>query len=346
MKKMSYEKRRLMKDMWEQRMLHTMGGLMPIRLKRTLIALCLILAGCAAPPQGAPARDARGLGQIEHIVVIYAENRSFDNLYGLFPGANGIANATPATWTQTDRNGALLATLPPVWKSGATPDPAYPAQLPNGPFRIDTPPVDKPPTVPTRDLIHRFYNNQEQINGGKLDRYAAMSDAGGLVMGYYDGSSLPMWKLAQQYTLADNFFMGAFGGSFLNHFYLICACVPAFPNAPASMVTALDANGKLALKPTSPASALAGPPEYVNDGAVTPDGFGVNTLQPPYQPSGAPPAPGSDPRFADPARNPLPPQTLKTIGEALSDKGIDWAWYAEAWTLALADGEQPAASPR
>jgi phospholipase C len=36
-------------------------------------------------------------------------------------------------------------------------------------------------------------------------------------MGYYDGSSLPVYKLAQQYTLCDNFFMGAFGGSFLNH---------------------------------------------------------------------------------------------------------------------------------
>jgi acid phosphatase len=155
-----------------------------------------------------------------------------------------------------------------------------------------------------------------------------------------------MWKLAQQFTLADNFFMGAFGGSFLNHFYLVCACTPVFPNAPASMVAALDAKGKLALKPTSPASALAGPPEYVNDGAVTPDGFGVNTLQPPYQPSNAPPAPGGDPRFADASKNPLPPQSLKTIGDTLSAKGIEWAWYAEAWNAALADGQQPAGTAR
>ena len=84
--------------------------------------------------------------------------------------------------------------------------------------------------------MHRYYQNREQINGGKLDQYAAWSDAGGLVMGYYDGSSLPLWALARQYTLADNFFMGAFGGSFLNHFWLICACTPIFPNAPASLV--------------------------------------------------------------------------------------------------------------
>ena len=317
---------------------------MPALLARTLIGVLLILAGCTAPPAGAPG-DARALGRIDHVVVIYAENRSFDNLYGLFPGANGIASATPTTWTQTDRSGTPLPTLPPVWKQGA-PDTAYPPSMPNRPFRIDAPPVDQPLSKATRDLVHRFYTNQDQINGGKLDRYAAMSDAGGLVMGYYDGSSLPMWKLAQQYTLADNFFMGAFGGSFLNHFWLVCACTPVFPNAPASMVAALDANGKLALKATSPASALAGPPEYVNDGAVSPDGFGINTLQPPYQPSSVPPAPGGDARFADPAKHPLPPQTLRTIGDTLSDKGIEWAWYAEAWNLALADGQQPAGAAR
>jgi acid phosphatase len=278
--------------------------------------------------------------------VVYAENRSFDNLYGLFPGANGIANASPDSWTQSDRDGKTLPVLPPVWKSGATPDPAYPKQLPNRPFRIDSAPINLSPAIATRDLIHRYYTNQEQIDAGKLDRYAALSDAGGLAMGYYDGSSLPLWKLAQQYTLADNFFMGAFGGSFLNHFYLICACVPVFPNAPTSLVAALDANGKLAQKPTTPASALSGPPEYVNDGAVTPDGFGVNTLQPPYQPSAAPPRAGGDLRFADPIKNPLPPQSLKTIGDTLSAKGLDWAWYAEGWRLALADGMQPAALSR
>lgn len=310
---------------------------------RFLLALLLSLSGCAAPlSSGVP----DGLSRIEHIVVIYAENRSFDNLYGLYPGANGIANAAPASWTQTDRDGAVLPVLPPVWKSGATPDPVYPRNLPNRPFRIDAPPIDQPLSLATRDLIHRFYTNQEQIDGGKLDRYAALSDAGGLVMGYYDGSPLPLWKLAGEYTLADNFFMGAFGGSFLNHFWLVCACTPVFPNAPASLVTALDAGGKLALKPASPASALNGPPQYVNDGAVTPDGFAVNTMQPPYQPSNAPPAPGGDARFADPAKNPLPPQTMKTIGDTLSAKAIDWAWYAESWNDAVADGMQPAAAQR
>ena len=36
------------------------------------------------------------LGRINHFVVLYLENHSFDNMYGLFPGANGISRATPA----------------------------------------------------------------------------------------------------------------------------------------------------------------------------------------------------------------------------------------------------------
>ena len=54
-----------------------------------LLALACALGGCAVPPD----KPRSGLARIDHIVVIYAENRSFDNLYGLFPGADGIANA-------------------------------------------------------------------------------------------------------------------------------------------------------------------------------------------------------------------------------------------------------------
>ena len=70
-----------------------------------------------------------------------------------------------------------------------------------------------------------------QIDGGKNDMFAAWADAGGLTMGHFDDSASALYKLAQQYVLADNFFEGAFGGSFLNHQYLICACAPEYPNA-------------------------------------------------------------------------------------------------------------------
>ena len=181
--------------------------------------------------------DRANLARIEHIVVIYAENRSFDNLYGLFPGANGIAQRHAG---DLDADGPRRHDACRFCRRCGSPAPRpirrIPRTSPIAPFRIDAA-ADRPAAVGgrRRDLVHRFYTNQEQINGGKLDRYAAMSDAGGLVMGYYDGSSLPLWKLAREYTLADNFFMGAFGGSFLNHFWLVCACTPSFPNAPAAL---------------------------------------------------------------------------------------------------------------
>src|SRR6185436_240548 len=61
-------------------------------------ASALFAIGCAMPPATKPSIDS-----IQHIIVIYAENRSFDHLYGLFPGANGIANATPEQYIQVDR---------------------------------------------------------------------------------------------------------------------------------------------------------------------------------------------------------------------------------------------------
>jgi acid phosphatase len=167
-----------------------------------------------------------------------------------------------------------------------------------------------------------------------------MSDGGGLVMGYYDGAPLPMWRLARQFTLADNSFTGAFGGSFVNHFWLVCACTPVDPDAPPRIRIPLDRRGQLFTRSNSPSSALSGPPDYI-DGSVTPDGYAVNTEQPPYQPSDIPPAPGGDPRFANPESHPLPAQREKTIGDTLSAKGISWAWYAGGWDAATADGMQP-----
>ena len=304
-------------------------------------ALVTALVGCSQQPT---ALTGAGLEKIDHIIVIYAENRSFDNLYGLFPGANGIANATPAQYTQIDNDGKPLPYLPPVWK-GRDPDPAFPRNLPNKPFRIDAPPINLPLSVATRDLIHKFYPQQEQIDGGKNDRFAAVSDAGGLVMGYYDGSKLPLWKWAQEYTLADNFFMGAFGDSYLNHFWLVCACTPTDPGVPAAQRAQLDSRGWLKRKPESPASALDGPAVFVA-GEYSPDGYSLTTAQPGWQPSRTPPAKGGDPRFADPSIHTTPPQTARTIGDTLSAKRISWAWYAGAWNEALRDGMQDPAAPR
>ena len=305
----------------------------------------------------APTASAAGIESIQNIVVIYAENRSFDNLYGSFPGANGLSGITPEAYTQRDRDGSVLKELPPIW-GGLTAKGAEPGvtqapteHLANAPFAIDDPKgFNLPLGVTTRDLWHRFYENQMQIDGGKNDRFAAYADSGALVMGHYASAKLPLWDFARQYVLADNFFMGAFGGSFFNHFALICACAPTYPNADQSpakgSISAVAADG-VTLKPAAdmPKSAIEGPPKFVNDGSLTPDFYAVNTMQPPYQPSANAPAPGGNPAYADPAKpTTLPPQTERTIGDLLSAKGVSWAWYAGAWQATL-DGKNAAPVP-
>src|SRR4051812_5617050 len=126
-------------------------------MKRALLTLAL-MGLCAS----ARAEEAKpGLDKINHIVVIYLENRSFDNLYGLFPGAEGVpADVAP----QVDKAGMAYQTLPPVNYVGLHEikiDERFPKDLPNRPFR-----ADKYVGLEgvTGDAWHRFYQEQLQID--------------------------------------------------------------------------------------------------------------------------------------------------------------------------------------
>lgn len=321
------------------------------RLALLAFGVPLLLSGCASTGERGTAASASPLSRIQHLVVIYAENRSFDNLYGLFPGANGVANATPQQYTQLDHDGKPLAELV-VFGHDSKPDPRFP-RLPNRPFRIDAPPVNLATSAIAPSPTHLYWHNKEQINGGANNLFAAMSNVGGWVMGHYDGSGFRLWQWAKEYTLADNFFMGAYGGSYLNHQWLVCACTPVHADALAAMRAQLDAQGRLVKQAGSP-SAAVGAVRVVSGGlggTVTPDGYSVNTSQPPFQPSGIEPAPGGPLTHANLAGNPrsgvpLPPQAQKTIGDTLSAKGVSWAWYSGGWAAANADGSQPPGTPR
>jgi phospholipase C len=180
--------------------------------------------------------------------------------------------------------------------------------------KIDFPnaPFDLQPFIPwtkvTSDLIHRFYQEQQQINGGKMNGFAAWSDVGGFVMSYYDIRNTRMGKLAQQYTICDHFFHSCYGGSTCGVLWLFSAQMPVWPNAPQNLIAILSDDRTL-----------------IRDGLVSPEGYAINDAQPFFPPfeSGTP----------DSKR--LPPQTCTTIGDLLSEKGITWGWYAQGWDDAL-----------
>jgi phospholipase C len=284
------------------------------------VALVLALAGChnSTSPNPGPAGPT-GINKLDHVVVIYLENHSFDNLYGQLKGAEGIAQATAAqgmandTTTQIDpTTGKPYATLPqPFNTTTKMPDPAFPATLPNAPFDITKYVADD---MKTGDLVHRYYQEQKEIDGGKMDLFASVEDAKGLTMGYYPTAQLPLAQLAQQYTVCDHFFHSAFGGSYMNHIYLISANVAVFPNAPATMVAQVNADGSLK-----------------TDGAVTPDGHVVNTA---YTRNNPHPS-MSSPSYQPPEKL-VPNQTFMTIGDELSAANVTWAWYSGGWNDAIA----------
>src|SRR5262245_20405129 len=157
----------------------------------------LTAAALAGPALAEEAPLPKEFEAIETIVVVFLENRSFVNLLPSFTDALGIAQSPPEALLQKDRDGSVLPYLPPVWKRGsATPDPAYPASMPNVPFAIDKPPYDLPRNVLTVTPVHRFYQNRVQINGGKNDMFVAWTDVGSLVMGNYNPESTYLHKLA------------------------------------------------------------------------------------------------------------------------------------------------------
>ena len=271
----------------------------------TAVLTALIGSGGAMAQTSAP----DPLAKIGHVVVIFEENRSFDSFFGSFAGANGFATAGRFA-PQIGPDGTPYKYLPPAIDSNLKPvageDKRFPEQLPNAPFEIN-------PYVSleedTGDLIHAFYQEQMQINGGAMNRYAEVSNAKGLTMGYFDISGTFLWKLARDYTLGDAMFHSAFGGSFLNHAFLVCSCAFKWPNAPEAMVAKVDANGNM-----------------VKDGQVTPDGYAVNTSRSVYLH-----APGD----TDPAKL-VPPQTMPHIGDRLDAVHVSWTWYSGGYDDAMA----------
>jgi phospholipase C len=350
---------------------------------RLAVSVAILVALTA--PASARADRQRPPERAGHIVVIYEENHSFDNLYGGWEGVRGVRAAPPGRTRQVGEQGRAYRCLkqndvnltsPPlsVRCADGTTGTVFTSHFFNRPFVIDRyiparattcpePGASAPNGVPdgsglpggcTRDLVHRYYQEQYQLHGGRQNRYVTGSDAIGLTMGRYDTRRLPEYRYLHRsghprYAILDDFFQAAFGGSFLNHQWLVAAATPVWPGAvndgsADDLHSVVDRNGMPTTYPlyTSPAgdavedgplTASCRPPtgRPATPRGVTCGDYAVNTIQPTYQPY----APGTDPSHR------LPPQTRPTIGDRLSDARVSWAWYSGGWSNAAGNVGEP-----
>ena len=132
----------------------------------------------------------KDITQIQHIVFIIKENRSFDQYFGTFPGANGATNGTISS--------GLVIPL------GHTPD-----------------------QTPT-DIDHTWNAAYTAIDGGKQDQYDLIFNGNhnGDYLAYTQMTQTDIpnyFTYAQKFVLADKMFSSIRANSFPNHLYTVAA---------------------------------------------------------------------------------------------------------------------------
>ena len=149
--------------------------------------LVLNWTACSSGTNATPPPPPPGVNQIKHIVFIIKENRSFDQYFGTFAGADGATSGPTSTG----------ATIP----LGHTPD------------RM------------AHDIGHGWSDAHVAIDGGKMDKFDLVAHGSDLT-GYtqMQQSDIPNYfAYAHQFVLADRMFSSLEGPSFPNHLYTVAA---------------------------------------------------------------------------------------------------------------------------
>jgi phospholipase C len=278
--------------------------------------------------------DVAGLRErIEHIVVIFQENRSFDHYFGSYrhPRGSYVAGLL-------DRDGKIdrqrfhgLQKNPAGIAYDYLPVPESIPAFQNG--LIENLPFHLSPYIPpyentSWDPEHDFFRMYAQMDDGAMDRFVALalaprhkpsdlhgksdtnamlleeSKPSGAVLGYYERQDIPHYhRLADEHVLFDHFFQGMTGGSTGNALYLVSARSAVWPHAPANLRGSLK------------------PPVF--DLPYDAHGVLINDLPP----LNGPTEPWGDLEFSPPPAD----QSYPNIGDRLSAAGISWAWYNEGW---------------
>jgi phospholipase C len=274
----------------------------------TVLVLMVMCTG-VAPANGANDDSAvKTATPIQHLVVIFGENNSFDHYYGTYPNATNPSGEPkftplPSTPDVNGLNGGLLTENPNALNEAANGTGA------TNPFRLDR------SQNLTADQDHDYTPEQQAFDFGLMDAFPEFTgtagpppdtppsgtvDTTGLVMGYYDGNTVTaLWNYAQHFALNDNSYGTDFGPSTVGAINLISGQtngVTLTENGPSTDWIG-DGNGGL---------TVIGDPDPIGDSCSTSTGDKVQL--------------GG-----------------KNIGDLLNAAGISWGWFEGGFNLGIVD---------
>jgi phospholipase C len=264
-----------------------------------------LLCNAAAPFAARAQSNPSPATPIQHLVVIFGENISFDHYFGTYPNALNPPgqppfHPLPLTPSVNGLTPALLTNNPNL-------NPANGAGAAN-PFRLDR------FQALTADMNHSYGPEQASFDHGLMDLFPISTGTAGappkyyppvvftkgLVMGYYDGNTVTaLWNYAQRFAMNDNSYNTQFGPSTPGALNLVAGQtngVSAMVNGPSSAVIG-DGNGGF---------TLIGDADPAGDACSGPSKFQVSMAG-------------------------------KNIGDLLNAAGLSWGWFNGGFDLTVAN---------
>jgi phospholipase C len=260
----------------------------------------LTLASCANGGTGATALTAaespvHAATPIQHVVVLFDENISFDHYFGTYPKAANTDGTKFTAKRHTPRVNGLTKKL-----------------LTHNPNQYNPVRLTHEQAL-TCDQDHTYGKEQLAVDNGKMDKFVEYTEKDtctgqpilfgepGLVMDYYDGNTVTgLWNYAQHYAMSDNNWDTVFG--------------PSSPGA-VNLISG-NTHGIYAVDPVTHAKVSDA---YV---AQSPDANGVGTM-----------INDPDPAFDDcsgnnhTSKNNLGVMTGRNIGDLLNSRKVTWGWF-------------------
>jgi len=297
---------------------------LPFRLGLALLLATVYGAALAQTPSAAP----EPITPIEHLVILYLENTSFDSYFGVYPMALNppdapVFEARPDTPSVNGLTDALLNRNPNE----------------SNPFRIGR--LDSY----TCDQNHEYTAEQRARNGGLMDRYVQYGARGpggpgqfchqnqqgnyDTDLGYFDGNTVTaLWNYAQHFAMSDNFFATMSGESTRGALNLIAGdvfgalCQPVNPHG---NIVYVDDNGTV--------PACNGPANSTATDAPTNGTLGTLVDD-------------ADPYWdVCSEQNDTVAMSGRNIGDLLTEAGVTWGWFQGGFTLS-GDGTCASSHPR